>query len=68
MFSLVPRIPARQFPTTGTAQTSAILVRCEVASMRPHGQRLAVVADVTEAEAHPPSELVRTASHGMGGR
>jgi hypothetical protein len=41
LFSLVPPTARRQFPTAGTAQVNAILVRCEEASMRPRGRRLA---------------------------
>jgi hypothetical protein len=41
LFSLVPPIAPRQFPTAGTTQIKAILVRCETASMRPRGRRIA---------------------------
>jgi hypothetical protein len=41
LFCLVPPTAPHQFPTARTAQTKTILVRCEAASMRSCGRRLA---------------------------
>jgi hypothetical protein len=40
LFFLVLRISPRRFPKSRTAETNTILVRCEEASMHPHGRRL----------------------------